>query len=63
LPVQNSVRAPPPPADLPSERSGIHLTKSASRVAPPSNRDEILERLRVRARELAASGRPAFKKS
>lgn len=63
LPVQNSVGAPPPPADLPSERSGIHLTKSASRVAPPSNRDEILERLRVRARELAASGRPAFKKS
>ena len=52
------------PADTPSERSGVHLTKSAEgRVAPPTNRDEILERLRVRARDLVASGRLAFKKS
>jgi hypothetical protein len=51
-----------PPADVPSERSGIHL-KRPGPVAPPPNRDEILERLRVRARELAAAGGLAFKKS
>jgi hypothetical protein len=50
------------PTDTPSERSGIHL-KRPGRVAPPANRDEILERLRVRARELAAAGGLAFKKS
>jgi hypothetical protein len=50
------------PADTPSERSGVHLTKAASRrVTPPANRDEILERLRSRAKELAAAG-VAFKK-
>ena len=51
-----------PPADVPSERSGIHL-KRPGPVAPPPNREEILERLRVRARELAAAGGLAFKKS
>jgi hypothetical protein len=34
-----------------------------SRVAPPTNRDEILERLRVRAKELAAAGGLVFRKS
>jgi hypothetical protein len=63
-PVSSVLPVLKPPADTPSERSGVHLTKSAEgRVAPPANRDEILERLRVRARELVASGRLAFKKS
>jgi hypothetical protein len=45
------------PAEPASERSGVHLTKAAARrVAPPANRDEILERLRARAKELAAAG-------
>jgi hypothetical protein len=52
-----------PPAETPSERSGVHLSKGAARrVAPPANRDEILERLRARARELAAAGGISFKK-
>jgi hypothetical protein len=51
------------PTDTPSERSGVHLTKAASRrVAPPANRDEILERLRARAKVLAAAGGLSFKK-
>jgi molecular chaperone DnaK len=51
-----------PPTDAPSERSGVHLTKAASRIAPPANRDEILERLRARAKNLAAAGGLSFKK-
>jgi hypothetical protein len=50
-----------PPTDTPSERSGVRL-KRPGPVAPPANRDEILERLRERARSLAAAGGLAFKK-
>jgi hypothetical protein len=51
-----------PPTDTPSERSGVHLKAAASRIAPPANRDEILERLRARAKVLAAAGGLSFKK-
>lgn len=51
------------PSDTPSERSGVHFRASAARIAAPPNRDEILDRLRSRARELAASGRLAIKKA
>jgi hypothetical protein len=50
------------PTDTPSERSGVHL-KRPGPVAPPANRDEILERLRERARALAAAGGLAYKKN
>jgi hypothetical protein len=48
-----------PPVELTSdvsERSGVHLSPARARVAPPPNREEILDRLRERARQLAAKG-------
>jgi hypothetical protein len=39
-----------------NERSGVRLTATGGRVAPPENRDAILERMRVRAREMATAG-------
>jgi hypothetical protein len=50
--------APPrePVSDPQSERSGIHLSPARARVTPPPNREEILGRLRERARQLAAKG-------
>jgi hypothetical protein len=47
---------PEPARDTPSEPSGIHLRPTRIKVAPPPNREEILERLRERARQLAAKG-------
>jgi hypothetical protein len=57
-PVASAVaaRAAEPPPEAPSERSGIHLSPARPKVAPPPNRDEILDRLRERARQLAAKG-------
>ena len=60
--MPNGVPVLKPLDEPPSERSGVHLTKAASKVAPPANREEILERLRARAKELAAAGGLAFKK-
>jgi hypothetical protein len=71
-PHSNGHSVPTPPTTLgsprrgthtPSERSGMHLTRAASKIAPPANRDDILERLRTRARQRAAAGGPAYKKA
>jgi hypothetical protein len=47
----------------PVERSGIHLSPARAKIAPPPNRDEILDRLRERARHLAAKGALPVKRS
>jgi hypothetical protein len=52
-----------PPADKPAERSGIHLSPARAKVRPPPNREEILGRLRERARQLAAKGTLLAKKT
>jgi hypothetical protein len=41
----------------------VQTVRPASKVVPPVNRDEILERLRVRARELGPAKMLAFKRS
>jgi len=46
-----------------SERSGVHLSPVRARVTPPPNREEILDRLRERARQLAAKGALPARKS
>jgi hypothetical protein len=61
-PTPNGLPVLEPPTDAPSERSGVHLKTAPSRIAPPANRDEILERLRVRAKVLAAAGGLSFKR-
>jgi len=61
-PTPNGLPVLKPPTDTPSERSGVHLKAAASRIAPPANRDEILERLRARAKVLAAAGGLSYKK-
>ncbi|HKQ69494.1 MAG TPA: hypothetical protein VJT73_09150 [Polyangiaceae bacterium] len=47
----------------PIERpSGVQVARAHARVAPPPNREEILERLRLRAQKLAKEGGLSFKK-
>ena len=62
-PHANGISVLKPPTDTPSERTGVHLTRAASKIAPPANRDDILERLRTRAQQLRAAGGLAHKKS
>jgi hypothetical protein len=58
--------APPqaiqPPARAASERRVVQRTSPHSKVAAPPNRDEILERLRSRAKHLAEHGGFSFKR-
>jgi hypothetical protein len=56
VPAPQPARTAEPPQETASETSGIHLSPVRARVAPPPNRDEILDRLRERARQLAAKG-------
>jgi hypothetical protein len=51
-----------PPARALSERRVVERTSSLSKVAAPPNRDEILERLRSRAKHLAENGGYMFKR-
>ncbi|HEX9295488.1 MAG TPA: hypothetical protein VF881_06620 [Polyangiaceae bacterium] len=48
--------------DAPSERTSPPQKGGPRKIAPPANRDEILERLRARAKQLAAAGGLSFKK-
>jgi len=51
-----------PPARAVSERRVVERTSPLSKVAAPPNRDEILERLRARAKHLAENGGYTFKR-
>jgi len=51
-----------PPIRAASERRVVDRANPPSKVAAPSNRDEILERLRSRAKHLAEQGGFSFKK-
>jgi hypothetical protein len=52
-----------PPGETLAERSGIHLSPSRAKVRAPPNREAILERLRERAKQLAARGGLPAKKT
>ncbi|HEY3593335.1 MAG TPA: hypothetical protein VGL13_05660 [Polyangiaceae bacterium] len=54
---------PDPVSERASETSGIHLRPVRMKIAPPPNREEILERLRERARQLAAKGALPLKRA
>lgn len=61
-----AVAAPPqqmqPPTRAASERRVVEPVSPATKVAAPPNRDEILERLRERAKRLADNGGLSFKR-